>query len=118
MGVAGLAATFLPAELLLAADQLPSRPAIILVQIIGALYLGFAVLDWMTRGHAIGGIYGRPVSMANLLHFLVGALALIKLASVWHRPAVVIAAVIYTLFAAAFGAMLFGAPDASPGAGG
>ncbi len=112
MGAAGLAATFLPAELLLAAGQLPSRPAILLVQIIGALYLGFAALNWMTRGHAIGGIYGRPLSMANLVHFLVAALALIKLATVWHPPAVLIAAAIYTLFAAAFGAMLFAAPQA------
>jgi hypothetical protein len=111
MGVAGLAATFFPAELLLAAGQLPSRPAILLVQVIGALYLGFAVLNWMTRGYAIGGIYGRPLSMANLLHFLVAALAVIKLARVWHPPAVVIAAFVYTLFAVAFGAMLVRAPD-------
>jgi hypothetical protein len=36
----------------------------------------------------------------------------LELARVWHPPAVVIAALIYTLFAVAFGAMLFRAPDA------
>src|SRR5204862_7388254 len=33
-----------------------------------ALYLGFAVLNWMGCVVLFGGIYGRPVALGNLCH--------------------------------------------------
>ena len=52
----------------------------LLVQITGALYLGFAAINWMGKNSLIGGIYGRPVAIGNLMHFLVAAVALLKAA--------------------------------------
>lgn len=48
------------------------------MQIIGGLYLGFAMLNWFTRSARIGGIYNRPVVLGNLIHFIVVFFALIR----------------------------------------
>ena len=50
----------------------------ILMQTIGSLYYGLAMLNWMSRGNLIGGIYNRPVIVANLTHFGIAVLVLIK----------------------------------------
>ena len=50
----------------------------LLMQIIGSLYCGFAMLNWMSKGNLIGGIYNRPISAANWTHFAIAGLALIK----------------------------------------
>lgn len=50
-------------------------------QLLGALYLGFAMLNWMAKDNLMGGIYGKPVAMGNLMHFVVGAFALLKMLS-------------------------------------
>lgn len=49
MGLLGLAGTFIPEEIsnILGIDPLPIT--LILLQIIGGLYLGFAMLNWFTR---------------------------------------------------------------------
>jgi len=111
LGCLGIAASFAPHEILTYLGVLANPPLAILVQITGALYLGFAMLDWMVKESTIGGIYDRPVAMANFIHFAVAALALIKgliagqtAASVW------VAAIIYSILAVLFGVVLFGSP--------
>ena len=69
-GALGAVATFLPQEILVRAGIPPVGLSVILVQIAGALYLGFAMLNWMAQGNIIGGIYSRPVAMGNLAHSL------------------------------------------------
>jgi len=78
MGAAGAAASFLPQEILQHAGLASNGSAVLGVQILGALYLGFAMLNWIARANLIGGIYSRPVAMGNFLHFTVAALALVK----------------------------------------
>ena len=109
LGVLGLLATFLPQEILAAAGTTASRDAVLLIQALGGLYLGFAVLDWTARGILIGGIFARPVALGNFLHFAVVAVALIK-ALVAGGPTVTLggATALYALFALWFGAVLFG----------
>lgn len=109
LGLAGLAASFGPAELLAAWGSPATAQTVILVQLLGALYFAFALLNWTARGVMIGGIYARPVSLGNFLHFTMGALALGKQELSHHLglPAVV-ALVIYTAFAILFGALVFG----------
>ncbi|MFZ1700527.1 MAG: hypothetical protein WAU71_06880 [Pyrinomonadaceae bacterium] len=81
------------------------------MQLIGALYLGFAMMNWMAKSLVIGGIYARPLAMGNLVHFLVGALALIKFVFSTDTTWVVWgAAVIYSLFAVVFAIVLFTHP--------
>ena len=65
LGVVGAATTFLPQEILTRAGAAPVGFSVVLVQIAGALYLGFAVLNWMAQGNIIGGIYSRPVAIGK-----------------------------------------------------
>lgn len=104
MGIAGIAGSFLPSELLRALDVEPDGALRVIVQLLAALLFAFAMVNWTARGSLIGGIYNRPVAIGNLTHFVVGALALIKaaLAVGPHRTILTIAAAIYVLFAIAF----------------
>jgi hypothetical protein len=109
LGLAGIAATFAPAELLAAWGAPATDQTVILVQILGALYFSFALLNWTAKGSMIGGIYARPVSLGNFLHFTMGALALAK--QVLSRDLglpIVVALVVYAIFALLFGALVFG----------
>lgn len=111
MAVLGLAATFLPQEIVRYAGGTASAAAVVGVQVAGALYVGFALLNWMAQGNLIGGIYSRPVAVGNLAHFTIAALALAKAAaSGAHAPAIVIAAAVYALFAALFARVVFRPP--------
>ncbi|HEY2093629.1 MAG TPA: hypothetical protein VGJ81_17280 [Thermoanaerobaculia bacterium] len=111
MAIAGLALSFAPAEVL-AASGVNAVPALVVAaQLAGALYLGFAILDWMARESTIGGIYNRPLALGNFLHFGAGALALLKAASrTPHSMPGWIATAVYSLFAIGFGTVLFGSP--------
>jgi tellurite resistance protein TehA-like permease len=106
LGVTGIALSFFPQEIAVYL-HLSSAIAIVL-QICGALYFGFAMLNWTAKANLIGAIYSKPVAIANFAHFLIGGLTLIKYAftntgvtPVW------IAAIIYLLFAILFGYVLF-----------
>ena len=109
LGLAGLAATFAPAELLAAWGSPATEQTVVLVQLMGALYFSFALLNWTSKGAMIGGIYARPVSLGNFIHFTMGALALGKkmLSQDLGLP-IVVALVVYAVFAILFGALVFG----------
>lgn len=108
MAAAGVAASFLPQEILRHAGLTPAGPAVLGVQILGALYLGFAMLNWMARANLIGGVYSRPVAMGNFLHFTIAALALVKAAAAApSRWEAWVAGAVYAIFAAGFGIVLF-----------
>lgn len=109
LGLAGVAASFAPAELLTAWGAPATEQTALLVQLLGALYFSFALLNWTARGAIIGGIYARPVSIGNFLHFTMGALAIAKQELAHHLglPAVV-ALVVYAIFAVLFGVLVFG----------
>jgi hypothetical protein len=77
-GVVGVALTFAPQEVLAAAGADPQPPLVVLAQFGGAMSLAWAILDWMSRGQRLGGIYNRPLAQANMLHFLMASLALVK----------------------------------------
>ena len=85
----------------------------LLMQIIGSLYCGFAMLNWMSKGNLIGGIYNRPISVANWTHFVIAGLALIR--EIFANPnssyIILIITIIYSLFAILFGIVLFKHPD-------
>jgi len=110
MAVSGLAATFAPDEIAAVTGTAGSRAMIVVLQMVGALYLGFAMLNWMSRGSSLGGIYGRPIVVANTLHFTAAALALLKALPGWHPPVIVAATMVCSVFAAAFGLLLFRTP--------
>jgi hypothetical protein len=108
MAALGLAATFMPQEIVASLGG-GSRTIPLIVQILGALYLGFAMLNWMVKESLIGGIYSRPVSMGNFLHFTIGAITLVKAVAAGERAIVImVCAAIYVILALTFGSVVFG----------
>lgn len=106
MGLAGFAGTFLPEEILLLLEMERSDFSIILFQVIGGMYLGFAMLNWFTRSARIGGIYNRPIVLGNLLHFVVVAFALVRQLIEHFTTLFVLMFLIYLIFAVWFGLVL------------
>lgn len=111
MGIAGLVLMFIPDEILYHFGYNSSYLKTLPLQITGALYFSFAVLNYMARGSIIGGIYSKPVSLGNFAHFFIGALTIIK-ASFEYRDisAFWIAGAVYSLFAILFALVSFGNP--------
>ncbi len=116
LGFSGILFTFIPEEVLYAFGLEATKPLQLLVQITGALYFGFGMLNWMTKSGLIGGIYNRPVAVANISHFSIAGLALLKaLVSNPDLPLMVwIAGIIYGIFAISFGLILFRHPISAP----
>jgi hypothetical protein len=111
MLAAGFLFTFAPAETLGWAGSSPSPHSVLLIQAVGALYVGFAVLNWMAKDNLIGGIYSRPVALANFSHFFILAAALVKATAAGRQPLIVwTAAGVYVLLAACFGLIVFTSP--------
>ncbi|HSY51502.1 MAG TPA: hypothetical protein VLC46_22050 [Thermoanaerobaculia bacterium] len=108
LALAGLGALFAPQELLTSFGAAPSGFLPPLVQLLAAALLALAVIDWMAKGSKVGGIYNRPIAVGNLMHFAVGAITLARFVFGGHPPAFAIAAaVVYSVFAIAFGVLVF-----------
>jgi len=112
LGILGLAASFMPQEILAHYGARSSGLGALLLQVVGALYLGFAVLNWMARDILIGGIYARPVALGNFLHFGVVGLTVWKaIAGGTSRGSDIVAgAIVYSVFAVWFGLIVFTHP--------
>jgi len=65
----GLALTFIPEEITEYLNAGTNQTSVLLLQILGSLYLGFGMLNWMTKNNLIGGIYSRPLVIGNLAIF-------------------------------------------------
>lgn len=80
-------------------------------QLLGGAWLAIAVLNWLNRGARLGGIYGRAVVLANATVYFVGAMVLLKIVA---RPGVslpiIIATILFVIFAALYAWMLFRGP--------
>ena len=111
LGTLGLLFTFLPQEISVRYGVHAGGVILIVVQIAGALCLGFAILNWMARGVMIGGIYARPVTLGNFLHFFMVSLAGWRTVAGGTRATEIIAVcLIYTVFALWFGIVMMTHP--------
>jgi hypothetical protein len=112
MGILGFAASFMPQEILTRLGTVPNASSTVLLQVTGALYLGFAILNWMARNVIIGGIYARPVALGNFLHFAVVTAAAGKViaAGAVASRILLAASCFYAVFAVWFGLVLFTHP--------
>jgi len=111
MGIAGILFTFLPQEILSLSGNSADYLNVLLLQVLGALYLAFAILNWMAKANIIGGIYSKPVALGNFTHFFIVAITLIK--HVFIQQSVImlwITALIYSVYAIAFAIVAFGNP--------
>jgi hypothetical protein len=113
LGVGGIAASFAPAELLASLGAPAVEPLPVLIQLLGAVYVGFALTNWTAKDNVIGGIYSRPIAIGNCVHFISGALALAKQQSAQGGNMLLMAALVpYAILAIAFTWLLFGSAPA------
>ena len=113
LGIVGIGLTFLPQEIARFFEAETNRTFILALQILGALYLGFGMMNWMAKNSMIGGIYSRPLVFGNLLHFLVSAFALIKMVGKYSENQFVVIitiSILYSIFAICFGYLLRTSP--------
>ena len=112
LALIGISLIFLPNEILDYLQLSVSETLQLLMQIIGSFYFAFAILNWMSKGSLIGGIYGHPIAMANLTHFVIAGLALIKgiLANPSLSYLIWSITIIYSIFAIIFGIVAFKHP--------
>ncbi|MEO7992188.1 MAG: hypothetical protein ABI663_21735 [Chryseolinea sp.] len=110
MGGIGVVFSFMPHEVLayFGSDATAINPLIL--QLMGALYFSFAMINWTAKANLIGGIYGRPVAIGNLTHFTIGALALSKAYISSHSFVILVPSLIYVIFAILFGVVFFTHP--------
>lgn len=107
----GLALLFAPDVLLPA--MVPGFPpaAAWLGQLLAAAWLGVAALNWLQRTAVLGGIYGRPVVLANLALYFISALSLLRaLLGRATPPQLWLALVPAAMLAAVYGALLLRGP--------
>ena len=104
LGAVGVLLTFLPNETITYLDIAPNPITTLTFQLLGALYLGFAILNWMAKGTTIGGIYNKPIVTGNFMHFFVGALTLVKVVSEikTHSRIIISLTVVYVIFGLLF----------------
>lgn len=113
---AGIALTFAPEEVVTALGVPRSPMGTWLGQLLGAALLGLAFANWMQRFTALGGIYGRPLLMTNLVFTLTAFFASL---GAWRQQGgeiVLGAAILLGILGAAFGWRLF-RPAAASSAG-
>jgi hypothetical protein len=117
LALAGVLTLFLPDNLLALLGLPATQPMPVLVQLLGSLFFSLAILDWTAKDSRIGGIYARPISLGNFTHFFVGALLLVKfqLSNAGHA-ALWVVVIVYGVFAALFGWLLFGSSGIAKGA--
>jgi hypothetical protein len=113
--VGGLALLFAPDAVL--PRPVPGFPADALWvgQLLGAAWLAVAALNWLHRSTVLGGIYGRPIVVANLTLYFIGTMVILKAGGDASSPgALWLVAVPGALLALAYGALLFRGPFDAP----
>jgi hypothetical protein len=76
--VIGIFLTFAPDYVMTLMGISPSKGIELILQLVGAAYYAFAMLNWMAKGALIGGIYNKPIALANFTHFLIAGMALLR----------------------------------------
>lgn len=104
--ISGLLLSFVPEEISRILIIGTNQTSILFLQILGSLYLGFGMLNWMTKNNLIGGIYSRPLVIGNLAYFLVSTFALIKIVGKYSENEFIIIlslTILYIVFTLSFG---------------
>ena len=69
------------------------------------------MMNWTAKGVLLGGIYGRPIVIGNLVHFAMGALLLLKMSSApSDEPVRWVLIAAYAVFAVVFGYVMMTHP--------
>jgi hypothetical protein len=114
LAMLGLLTSYWPDKVLETHGTVPDNATLLLIQMMGALYLGFAILNWTARGVIIGGIYARPRALGNFLHFAMVGVMLAKAAFTHGVIQLATSAAVFSAFAIWFGIALFRSPVSGP----
>lgn len=118
MGVAGIALSFMPQEILSYFGLIDvSAINTVILQVLGALYFAFAMTNGTARANLIGGIYGRPIAVGNLCHFMIATLALMKVFFRTQQILLLVPVILYAIFAVVFAWIFFTHPIKRQGEG-
>jgi hypothetical protein len=80
-------------------------------QLLAAAWLGIGALNWLGRSALLGGIYGRPVVMANFALYFITTMVLVRRVMSGAVPGGLwLVLVPVALFAIAYGGLLFRGP--------
>lgn len=112
-GILGLAFTFLPEEVLAQFGEAISPLTTLALQVLGAFYLGLALMNYTAKKAVLGGIYNRPLQMGNTVYCSIAAITLLKYMagqSFIIAPAIVVVSLTYVLLAVSFLKLLFTSP--------
>lgn len=74
----GITLTFAPDYVMTLMGIAPNKGIELILQLLGGAYYGFAMLNWMAKGAIIGGIYNKPIAIANFVQFLIAGMALTR----------------------------------------
>jgi len=109
LGLIGVTCSFAPENILKYFSFENNALLVMIIQLLGALYIAFAFLNWTAKANLIGGIYSKPVSLGNTLHFVVGGVAMANY-FLKHPDAsiLIIPVILYAVFAVLFALVLFG----------
>ena len=107
-GLSALALIFAPVEVISMLGAGAAPAGVWVAQLLGAALFGFAELNWMQRYSKVGGIFGRPLLVANLAFTTIGAFASVR---TWRnemgRVEVLVAALVLGTLAAWYARRMF-----------
>lgn len=108
MGIIGISASFIPHGILTFIGLSTNQPLPLLIQVMGAMYFAFAMINWFAKNNLIGGIYGKPIAIGNFSHLMISSLALVKGINNDSISSVILAiAVVYLISAILFSFIAF-----------
>lgn len=112
-GILGIVFSFFPQEVLAQLGESIGPLTTLALQILGAFYMGLALMNYTGKKAVIGGIYNRPLQMGNTVYCSIAAITLIKYMagqSFIITPAIMVVSLTYVLLAVSFLKLLFTSP--------
>ncbi|MCC7054555.1 MAG: hypothetical protein IT355_14895 [Gemmatimonadaceae bacterium] len=113
LGAPGLVLLFGADELLTRGGPTPSGLATWLVGLLGGTLVALALMNWFQRHTMIGGIYGRPLLLANTLVFTNAFFSSLRAWRTGRAPVYAAVAVVAGLLMVAFARKFFSTPAAA-----
>lgn len=102
-GILGILFTFLPQEAGRFLATASPASAVLFIQLLGAALFAIGLMNYMGRNAILGGIYGKPILLGNMVFHFIAALELIRYVFNSHAIEILwIPAILYAFLAAGF----------------
>jgi hypothetical protein len=103
----GAVLNFAPQEVAAQLGVSGGAMATLVFQVLAGLLMGMGIVNWMSRGNAVGGIYGRAIGLGNALQFVVGSFGFARAVVADSSPMLLVLLGAYLLFAVGFLYLVF-----------